>query len=159
MESTVSKFSLNFEPINRNNVFQLKQLNNMSLPVRYSESFYLLLSLGRRFGVYAYFQGVLVGAITWKYNINGDERSIYIMTINVLDNYKRYGIGSALLKHMIEIHKDVKELSFINLHVQESNQSALNFYKKNNFETVKFIESYYTALYPRGAYYLRLKTN
>ena len=51
----------------------------------------------------------------------------------------------------------MKEISYINLHVQESNQIARKFYLNAGFEEVKKIENYYTDVEPRGAYYLRYK--
>ena len=79
------------------------------------------------------------------------------MTINVLDAYKRNKIGSQLLQELIRLHKDMKEISYINLHVQVCNEIALKFYLKNGFENVKTIENYYTDIEPKAAYYLRLK--
>ena len=79
------------------------------------------------------------------------------MTINVLDVYKRYKIVSQLLQELIRLHKDIKEISYINFHLQVSNEIALKFYLKNGFENVKTIENYYTDIEPKAAYYLRLK--
>ena len=77
------------------------------------------------------------------------------MTINVLEHYKRYKIGSQLLQELINLHKDMKEIIYINLHVQESNEIAKNFYLNAGFQIVKKIENYYTDIEPKGAYYLR----
>ena len=79
------------------------------------------------------------------------------MTINVLEPYKRNKIGTQLLQELINLHKDIKELSYINLHVHEINEIARNFYKKAGFEEVKKIDNYYTDVEPKGAYYLRYK--
>ena len=58
---------------------------------------------------------------------------------------------------MIRIHENVKEITYINLHVQSSNEVALKFYEKHEFEKVKMIENYYTGveLNPKDAYYLK----
>jgi hypothetical protein len=82
-----------FGDINRNNFHQLEQINNLSLPVRYSKGFYLRITNKLRHGRFAYYNDFIVGAITWKYDICAGERSIYIMTINVLEDYKRNHIG------------------------------------------------------------------
>ena len=79
------------------------------------------------------------------------------MTINVLEPYQRNKIGSQLLQELIKLHKDMKEISYINLHVQESNQIASKFYLNAGFEEVKKIDDYYTDVEPKGAYYLRYK--
>lgn len=149
--------NVTFGPINRNNFNQLKQLNNMTLPVRYQSGFYIRITHDLRFGRFAYYNDIIVGAISWKYDIFENTRSIYLMTISVLDEYRRYGIGSLLLNEMIRIHRDVKEISYVNLHVQISNEVALRFYDKNKFERVKLIENYYTGVevFPKDAYYLK----
>jgi ribosomal protein S18 acetylase RimI-like enzyme len=148
-----------FGDITKNNFNQLKQLNNLSLPVRYQSGFYLRIINHLRYGRFAYFNDIIVGAITWKYDHckETDERGVYIMTINVLDAYKRNKIGSQLLQELIRLHKNMKEIKYIYLHVQVCNEIAKNFYLKNGFEIAKTIENYYTDIEPKGAYYLKLK--
>ena len=109
-----------------------------------------------RYGKFAYYNDIIVGAITWKYDICQGERFVYIMTITVLSEYQRYNIGSQLLQELINIHKNVKEIKYINLHVQISNEIALKFYLKHNFDLVKTVENYYTDIEPKDAYYLRI---
>ena len=71
----------------------------MALPVIYSEHFYELLKSMKRYSKFAYVKDVLVGAISCKEDIKEDgSRSCYIMTITVLKPYRRYGVGSELLK-------------------------------------------------------------
>ena len=67
----------------------------MTLPVIYSENFYDMLKSMQRYSKYAYVKDVLVGAISCKEDIMDDgERVCYIMTITVLEPYKRYGIAT-----------------------------------------------------------------
>ncbi len=160
------KVTLNvtFGAINRNNYNQLKQLNNMTLPVRYLNGFYYRIIHNMRLGRFAYYNDIIVGAITWKYDKylddeKNEQRNVYLMTISVLDEYRRYGIGSKLLEEIIRIHKNLKEVTYITLHVQISNLVALKFYEKHGFEKFKFLENYYTGaeVNPKDAYYLRYK--
>jgi ribosomal protein S18 acetylase RimI-like enzyme len=164
-----------FGDINKNNYEQLRILNDLALPVKYKNGFYARISHKLRFGKFAYYNDLVVGAITWKYDICENERYIYIMTITVLEDYKRYNIGiiyiiyiykyiyillylgSQLLKELIRIHLNTKEIKYINLHVQVNNDAALNFYLKHSFENVKMVENYYTDIEPKDAYYLRLR--
>ena len=70
----------------------------MALPVIYSEVFYDNLKTYKRYSKFAYVKDVLVGAISCKEDTNEDgSKSCYIMTITVLQPYRRYGVGSALL--------------------------------------------------------------
>ncbi len=82
-----------FGDINKNNYEQLRQLNNLNLPVRYQNGFYARLAAKLRYGKFAYYNDIVVGAITWKYDNCEGQRNIYIMTINVFDDYKRNQIG------------------------------------------------------------------
>ena len=146
-----------FGDINKNNFNQLKQLNNLSLPVRYQFGFYYRIINHLRYGRFAYLNDIIVGAISWKYDKCGNENNVYIMTINVLESYKRHKIGTQLLQELIRLHKNMKEISFINLHVHVQNDIAKKFYEKNGFEVVKILDNYYTDIEPKGAYYLRFK--
>ena len=148
-----------FGDITKNNYNQLKQLNNLYLPVRYSDGFYYRIMKHLRYGRFAYYNDIIVGAITWKYDHCEEtkEKNVYIMTINVLEAYQRNKIGSQLLQELIKLHKDMKEINYINLHVQVSNEIARQFYLNAGFEEVKKIDDYYTDVEPKGAYYLRYK--
>ena len=148
-----------FGDITKNNYNQLKQLNNLYLPVRYSDGFYSRIIFHMRYGRFAYYNDIIIGAITWKYDYceATKERNVYIMTITVLEPYQRYKVGSQLLQELIRLHKDMKEISYINLHVHEINQIARQFYLKAGFEEVKKIDDYYTDVETKGAYYLRYK--
>jgi ribosomal protein S18 acetylase RimI-like enzyme len=68
------------------------------LPVVYSEDFYLRLTNYTRYSKLAYLKDVLVGAISCKEEQREEGPVVYIMTITVLKPYRRYGIGSKLLK-------------------------------------------------------------
>ena len=148
-----------FGDITKNNYNQLKQLNNLYLPVRYSDGFYYRIMKHLRYGRFAYYNDIIVGAITWKYDHCEEtkEKNVYIMTINVLEAYQRNKIGSQLLQELIKLHKDMKEINYINLHVQVSNEIPRQFYLNAGFEEVKKIDDYYTDVEPKGAYYLRYK--
>jgi hypothetical protein len=82
-----------FGDINKNNFEQLRQMNNLSLPVRYQNGFYARIVAKLRFGKFAYYNDIIVGGITWKYDNYENQRIIYIMTINVFEQYKRHNIG------------------------------------------------------------------
>ena len=157
--SKKNEIKVEFGDITRNNYNQLKQLNNLYLPVRYHDGFYYKIYQHQRFGRFAYYNDVIVGAITWKYDHCAEtkEKNVYIMTINVLESYQRCKIGSQLLKELIRLHKNMEEISYINLHVQQCNEVARKFYLNSGFEEVKLIENYYTDIEPKGAYYLRYK--
>ena len=60
--------------------------------------------------------------------------------IYVLDAYQRSGIATKLLNNMEDSLKDVLNIT---LEVNETNEKAINFYKKNGFDIVSKREKYY----------------
>lgn len=82
---------------------------------------------------------------------------MYSMITREIILVRIYNKGSQLLQELINTHRNCNQIKYINLHVQVSNEIALKFYLKNNFENVKLIENYYTDVEPKNAYYLRLK--
>ena len=75
-----------------------------------------------------------------------DYRFAYIMTIGVLDEYRRMNIGTKLLNKIINIALTDNLCVGVCLDVVYYNQIAINFYKKNNFKKVSTIKNYYTNL-------------
>ncbi|MCQ2819838.1 MAG: GNAT family N-acetyltransferase [archaeon] len=151
------KLKISFDKINKNNIKQLELLNNLYLPVRYMPAFYMRIVQGMRFGRYAYINDIIVGAITWKYDYHKTTgtKAVYIMTITVLKNFQRNGIGSQLIKELIRLHRNMKEMESICLHVQVGNDLALRFYQKNGFKIVETLDNYYTDIEPKSAHFLK----
>ena len=71
---------------------------------------------------------------------NFDEA--HIMNIAVRDDLRRMGFGTQLLEFVIDIAKQKKK-DCITLEVREDNISAINLYKKMNFEEVGRRKRYY----------------
>jgi hypothetical protein len=101
------EIKVTFGDINKNNIDHLRQLNNLNLPVRYQNGFYARLVAKLRYGKFAYFNDIIVGAITWKYDNFENQRSIYIMTINVFDDYKRHNIGKININSNLFVFKNI----------------------------------------------------
>ena len=83
-----------FGMLTHHNVEQLRVINYLTLPVVYSEDFYNRLTCYQRYSKLAYYKDVCIGAITCKEDKLEEGRAVYIMTINVLKPYRRYGIAS-----------------------------------------------------------------
>lgn len=74
----------------------------------------------------AWHKGKLIGLIRTV----GDGISIqYIQDILVLPEYQKQGIGSKLLKQVIETSKDIRQLVLIT-DASEENKAAIEFYQK-----------------------------
>jgi N-alpha-acetyltransferase 50 len=79
---------------------------------------------------------------------------VYIMTLGVLAPYRRLGIGSVLLQHILDQCAKDKSIKKIYLHVQTSNMEALKFYEKVGFHIINIVPNYYRNIQPSDAYEL-----
>ena len=77
----------------------------------------------------------------------------HIMSIAVLNTYRRQGVGQKFIKYIKENYTYNKP-SKISLYVQTNNINAIEFYKKNSFIQVEKICNYYEGLDNPDAYYL-----
>ena len=89
----------------------------------YQNTFYSKLVNFERYSKLAYFKDVLIGAISCKHDSYKDEdtgeeeEGVYLMTITVLEPYRRYGLGSRLLEEAIKDYKEQPNLKSIFLDV------------------------------------------
>ena len=87
--------------------------------------------------IYGYYvDNKLVGFI----HINKLYENMDIVNIIVEKNYRNKGIGSELLNYIVNKYKDINSII---LEVRESNKSAIEFYKKNNFKIINVRKKYY----------------
>lgn len=139
---------------------RIKVLDDYCFPVKYTESYYsnYVRNSFHPFNQLAFFNDILVGSITCrlqKTDVNG-EYMLYIMTIGVLEPYRHLQIGSRLLQTVLSaVHNDTKtRIVEVTLHVQVGS-SALEFYRRFNFEEVCVVEGYYSNLDECNAILLR----
>lgn len=66
------------------------------------------------------------------------------MTIGVVDECRRLGLGSRLLNHTIEyLQNNYKNCEIIYLHVVDYNETAIKFYERNGFTQHKRLKNHY----------------
>jgi len=145
------------------NVKQLRILNNKVLPVQYQDGFYInVIRQPRELTKLLYYNDIMVGAICLKseeYEIDNNFRQLYVMTLSVLESYRRMGLGSKLLNYAIDLATNDKTIKQIYLHVWVKNELAIAFYKKFDFIIEKDEPEYYTSIEPRGAHLVSRKFN
>ncbi|KAF9435709.1 N-alpha-acetyltransferase 50 [Entomortierella beljakovae] len=147
-KSKPTGFRVGLGDITPNNLGQLKRLNTVLFPIVYNPSFYTdILEVGE-FAKIIYFNDVCVGAVCCrKEPIAGSTtENLYIATLGVLAPYRRLGLGSKLLEHILEnanLSTTEPKIAKLYLHVQTNNEEALEFYKKYGFEIAETIENYY----------------
>ena len=70
-------------------------------------------------------------------------KCIYIMTIGVMDEFRKMNIGTKLIEYIYNTALEIDNCIGIYLHVIYYNEIAIKFYKKNKFNKVKKIDNYY----------------
>eukprot|EP01130_Rhizamoeba_saxonica_P001568 TRINITY_DN11419_c0_g2_i1.p1 TRINITY_DN11419_c0_g2~~TRINITY_DN11419_c0_g2_i1.p1 ORF type:complete len:178 (-),score=31.51 TRINITY_DN11419_c0_g2_i1:22-501(-) len=141
------------DEINIRNIEQLKILNKICLPVRYPESFYQKVThrYKKEHSRYAFFNDILVGAVSFRVDVEDDTEKIYLMTICVLPPYRRLGIGKILLEYVLDYMSNNKNISEAYLNVQINNDAAIGFYHNFGFQTTGKHQNYYTKIEPSDA--------
>nr|XP_021148340.1 N-alpha-acetyltransferase 50 isoform X2 [Columba livia] len=149
------------------NIKQLKRLNQVIFPVSYNDKFYKdVLEVGE-LAKLAYFNDIAVGAVCCRVDHSQNQKRLYIMTLGCLAPYRRLGIGTKMLNHVLNICE--KDGTFDNIyllehqiggackssHVQISNESAIDFYRKFGFEIIETKKNYYKRIEPADAHVLQ----
>jgi ribosomal-protein-alanine N-acetyltransferase len=135
----------------RDDIPKVISINLKCLPENYPEFFfyYHLDNWGDAFFV-AEVDGDVVG-----YIMNRVERGIgflrkslvkkgHVVSIAVLEEHRRKGIGEALMKTGMEAMKNVYDAKEVYLEVRVSNTPAIRLYEKLGFKIVKVLEGYYS---------------
>ncbi|KAI0988740.1 hypothetical protein GJ496_011329 [Pomphorhynchus laevis] len=139
--------------VTQHNIKQLQTINSVVFPIIYNPSFYQdVLNEHSALSRLAYCNDLVVGAVCGRIENTESCRRLYIMTLGVLESYRHLGIGSKLLDFVMKTALDDKTISGVYLHVQTSNEQAINFYKKSGFELSGVLENYYRNLDTTSAY-------
>jgi len=79
----------------------------------------------------------------FKRVFSGSARVGHVISIAVLQEYRRRGIGSALMSEALKIFEEKYDVDSVYLEVRVSNQPAINMYEKFGFVKARIIRSYY----------------
>lgn len=140
--------------ITKHNIRLLRRLNQMIFPVTYNEKFYKDVLDAGDLARLAFCNDIVVGAVCCRMENVDNERRLYIMILGCLFTYRRLGIGTTLLEHVLDIASK-RGVDNIYLHVQSNNSGAIQFYNKFGFEIVETKEDYYKKIEPSSALVLR----
>ncbi|XP_048191961.1 N-alpha-acetyltransferase 50-like [Perognathus longimembris pacificus] len=136
------------------NMKQLKRLNQVIFPVSYNDKFYKEVGELAKF---AYCNDIAVGAVCCRVDHSQNQKRLYIMTLGCLAPYRRLRIGTKMLNHVLNICEKDGTFDNIYLHVQISNKSAIDFYRKFGFEIET--KNYYKRIEPADAHILQKNLN
>ncbi|ETV70450.1 hypothetical protein H257_14112 [Aphanomyces astaci] len=146
---------IEFGPITTQNVGVLRVLNQVIFPVRYTDSFYTdIVSTPRELSKFGYVNGMIVSSICCRVEATPDGLDrVYIMTLGVLEPYRKLKLGGALLDSVLA-HCERTHMDHIYLHVQTSNTDAIRFYTTHGFRITQTIYNYYRNISPPDCYIL-----
>ncbi|MFP3309514.1 MAG: N-acetyltransferase [Acidilobus sp.] len=74
---------------------------------------------------------------------SGSTRVGHVISIAVLAEYRRRGVGSALMKEAIDVLSSKYDVDAVYLEVRVSNEPAIRMYEKFGFKKVRIIKGYY----------------
>jgi len=100
------------------NIKLLRKVNTVVFPVSYHDKFYKDVLESGELAKLAYFNDIVVGAVCCRVDMQGAGRKLYIMTLGCLAPYRRLGIGTRMLEHVLNIVKEDGNYTSIFLHVQ-----------------------------------------
>ncbi|MGC9104935.1 MAG: ribosomal protein S18-alanine N-acetyltransferase [Thermoprotei archaeon] len=127
------------------------RINRLSLPENYPSYFFEehLRSFPEAFFV-AEVDGQVVGYIMprveWGASFFDSKNYVkkgHLVSFAVLEQYRRRGIGTALLSKFMEAMRDFYEVEEVYLEVRVSNVEAIRLYEKFGFQKVKILKHYY----------------
>lgn len=99
-----------------NNLGQLRKLNSVLFPVQYSERYYkdVLHQDVAEMCKLGLFNDIAVATICCRYELaSADTVNVYIMTLGVLAPYRRLGIATVLLQHVLDHVKPGRDVELV----------------------------------------------
>lgn len=146
------------------NIGQLKKLNTATFPVHYKDSYYEALLKNLDYCRLGYCADVLACSICCRVEDRPEGgKALYIMTLSVLEAYQRRTLASQLMQWVVDMaespERKADDLREVFLHVQTSNEGALNFYKGFGFKVTETIKNYYNHISPPDCFVIRKPLN
>ncbi|KAI8076842.1 acetyltransferase, GNAT family protein [Halteromyces radiatus] len=147
--------TIELKNVTSHNIDILKQLHLILFPVHYSDSFYQHVQQVGEFAKVVYVDDKAVGAICCRIEPELQQEGkyrVYIMTLGVLEAYRRRHLGHLLLQHVIDQAYRQPNITRIYLHVQVLNTTALALYHRHGFQKVALARDYYKHIPDKDAY-------
>jgi ribosomal protein S18 acetylase RimI-like enzyme len=130
---------------------QVKDLLRVAFPINISDKFYSAIARGEDGNVGVELRDLtnhgLIGCICYRQQ---ESHTLYINAFAIDVRMRQQGYGSYLLQHLLTniVQNPIK---YVTLHVQTSNETAIEFYKKFGFVPTLVVERYYPRLQPSSA--------
>ncbi|ACO64195.1 predicted protein [Micromonas commoda] len=147
-----------FRDLTPENEPELRRLNSVVFPIRYSDKFYQECAAAGRVTQLAYIGDELVGAIACRLELTPLKSGarLYLMTVGVYAPHRNGAIGTRLLRHALNEGSADTFIEDAYLHVHTPNTEAIAFYKRFGFVEDGVVQNYYKRLDPPDAAVLKL---
>lgn len=130
------------------------QQHRLLFPIEYNKLFFdTMISDTQIYGFHLVLKNQQIGVLSYRVVT---LKMGYIMTFGLVHNQRRMGYGRQALS-LIEKNMKNMKINSIRLHVQSTNYSGLEFYKRNGFYIKKHEINYYKTILPTQAYMLEKK--
>ena len=116
--SSDSKVRIDLGDITPHNIKLLKKVNQVVFPVVYHDSFYKDVLEAGELAKLAYCNDIVVGAVCCRIDNSDSTRKLYIMTLGCLAPYRRLGIGTKMVEHVLNVVCKDGNYDSVFLHVQ-----------------------------------------
>lgn len=104
--SSIYRANIELGDVTPHNIKQLKKLNTVVFPVTYNDKFYIDVLDAGELAKLAYYNDIVVGAVCCRIDTSENQRRLYIMTLGCLYPYRRLGIGSVMVNHILNYVKE-----------------------------------------------------
>lgn len=142
---------IKIEPMNESHIKDLVLLEKQCFSVPWSENA-LRAELEKENS--RFFVAITKNEVSGYIGANNVLGEVYIDNIAVFYNYREFGIGTALLKHLIDVSKKEK-CDLVTLEVRVSNTPARKLYEKLGFQNVGVRKSFYDKPKEDGIIYTK----
>lgn len=137
--------------IKKDDVKRVEYIGSETLPISYSAFDIFMMMFSNSYIIFkAIYKKEIVGfCVVQKFK---DEKRQHIMSIGVLKEFRRKGVGNKIIEILRQIARD-EAYTTISLYVKADNEAAIKFYAKNKFKNDRLLKNYYSGFENNDAYY------
>ena len=138
------------------NINTFKHLHTCIFPANYPSKFYKEIFNNKNcINKIAVIGEQSVGVLSARVLESDHGKSLYLTSLGCKVLFRRRGVGSLLLSEARKFALSL-DCKHIQLHVQEGNEAAMDFYKDRGFQIESVVLGYYTRLQPSNAFLMYL---
>ncbi|RID68592.1 hypothetical protein BRARA_C00740 [Brassica rapa] len=165
-KTSLRRPSICFRPINPSDLERLEQIHRDLFPIRYESEFFQNVVNGGDIVSWAAVDRSrpdghseeLIGFVTAKFVLakeseisdlirydssKGEETLVYILTLGVVETYRKLGVAKSLIKEVIKYASSIPVCRGVYLHVIAHNNPAIRLYKRMSFRCVRRLHGFY----------------